>query len=150
VEEHAHARALARKSVISCLNLNINTFPSTKNRTFTSLLTHTRYSHPPRLLVNHLREHHRSRVVSSSPYLQEHFSKAQSSSSTMRASILVVALGAFALKAAAGAYTSVDTLSTTTTVTILSCHPTVTNCPVSLFPHHVSRVLRVVYPRDTS
>jgi hypothetical protein len=50
----------------------------------------------------------------------------------MRASILV-ALGVLAFKVGA-LNTETDTVSTTTTITILTCHPTVTNCPVSLSP----------------
>jgi hypothetical protein len=52
----------------------------------------------------------------------------------MRASILV-ALSVLAFKVAGGVLnTETDTVSTTTTITILTCHPTVTNCPVSLSP----------------
>jgi len=46
----------------------------------------------------------------------------KTSSSTMRASILIAGLSALAFKALAQD-TLTDTLSTTTTVTILSCHP---------------------------
>jgi hypothetical protein len=80
---------------------------------------------------------------------KKRFFKAQSSSSTMRAAIILVGLGAIAVNAGVLA-TETETLSATTTVTILSCHPTVTNCPVSPLSRRLQRALRVVYFRDTS
>jgi hypothetical protein len=80
---------------------------------------------------------------------KKRFFKAQSWSSTMRAAIILVALGAIAVNAGVLA-TETDTLSATTTVTILSCHPTVTDCPVSPLSRRFPRALRVVYFRDTS
>jgi hypothetical protein len=116
-----------------------------------SFLNHTRFLRKTqtRRQVFNLREHHRSRVV---PYFsspQKHFFKAQSSSSTMRAAIIFVALGAVAVNAGVLA-TETDTLSATTTVTIFSCHPTVTNCPVSPLSPRFPPALRVVYFRDIS
>ena len=118
--------------MISSSALSLNADPLFSSTPEPSSTTHTRFfASPFRRQFFTLREQHRSCVDSSSSYPQKDPFKAQSSSSTMRASIVFVALGALALKA--GAWdTETDTVSTTTTLTVLSCHPTVTNCPVSL------------------
>jgi hypothetical protein len=119
--------------VISSSALSLNTDPLFSSTPEPSSHTHTHsfFASPFRRQVFTLREQHRSCVDSSSSYPHKDPFKGQSSSSTMRASIVFVALGALALKA--GAWdTETDTVSTTTTLTVLSCHPTVTNCPVSL------------------
>ncbi len=122
--------ALVRKLVISRSPPSINSSDLLPN--FRQQTPHSFFCNSTQLQVNHLRELLCSRVVLPFLNLPKHSSKSQSSLSTMRASILV-ALGVLSFKV--GAWnTETDTVSTTTTVTILTCHPTVTNCPVSASP----------------
>jgi hypothetical protein len=145
-------RTLAQKSgdFVICSEYKIS-LASTNKPFFhhsTHIHTHTLvFRTTARPLVKHLRELYRSRVVLSSLRPPKHFFQVQSSFSTMRASIILVGLSALAIKAVAGD-TLTDTLSTTTTVTILSCHPTVTNCPVSPLFCCGSPVLRFVHLRN--
>jgi hypothetical protein len=143
--------SLVRKAVIWSFDLSINTakiFSSTNNLPPSPTLVF--FANPKHDVKSSTCEN--TIVVAS--YLLSHtskkrFFKAQSSSSTMRAAIILVGLGAIAVNAGVLA-TETETLSATTTVTILSCHPTVTNCPVSPLSRRFQRALRLVYFRDTS